>query len=115
MRSWLYNGVSGATPTPMKPWRVRRAELIAEAEARQLRKRHSRWWKTSKIERDRNKDIDRLIAEGVLVSRRAFRGSRMNYTTIELVTPLPEAPEPVQRIPYAKRKAGIAEFKEANQ
>lgn len=105
---------------PQKPWTERRLLLIEEFRRRGsiIRPRPASYnWPAAKRHSD---DIERLIAEGVLYTKRtsyarkgrsAGRGYTFVYLSDAFKSPEPPLPSPG---PYAKRKAALKELKELN-
>lgn len=101
---------------PQKPWNERREDVLAVIDSA---------WRGCIIRpkpmsyrypdrRRFQRDVERLVDEGVLkVVRVAGRGSR-GYTLVQRAIPLPSPPTPEIREPYSKRRAAIKEFKDAN-
>lgn len=102
---------------PRKPWSQRRLDIIASF-VKHGRKPRPAKSKPQNIARKRHRrDIDRLIAEGVLIVEKDG-GRRMTLTYVNLAPELRRlieaAPVSEVRQPYSKRKAAIAEFEAAN-
>lgn len=130
---WEYGRRAGATPTPLRPWHERRVALLASIENRSWRAVYDlgrRQWAADKA---------RLIKEGLLVlgpkpgprlryrepprlpySRYSTRlTNRSQHCKSLHLTDKGRALLPVPAVallpqPYAKRRAALAEFKEAN-
>jgi hypothetical protein len=90
----------------------RREEILKEAERGYLtvpaRHRAHRW------EQQRLRDIEYLIKRGLLKRVRSSSHRVHGRTYVRPTYEVKETTEPKIRMPYAKRKAGIAEFRAAN-
>lgn len=113
IRPNLYNHIC-----PRLPWLERKEWLL-----KQIAIGYQQEWRYNK------RDIDRLVKEGLVVRKRnasltmlkpeRYKGCPSSIrpthrTHLKLVNPLPEPVDKRIPEPYAKRKAGLKEFLEAN-